>query len=70
MAQAQSKTVPFPGSQKQSGMPENIPGDSKGTTVVNHLFSPMVDKFLVPAAWFAGGIIFAKIFLRPKERTF
>jgi len=61
--QAQKKTVPFPGSMKEKGMPKDIPGTM---TVTPHLFSPMIEKFLVPAAWFAGGIIFSKIFLGKK----
>jgi hypothetical protein len=53
-------TVPFP---NKKGMPKDIHGSM---TVTPHLFSPMVEKFLVPAAWFAGGIVFAKIFLGKK----
>lgn len=57
MAEPQKKnTVPFPGTSQKE-----VP------TVNMHPFAPMVDKVLVPAAWFAGGIIFAKLFLKKKE---
>ena len=63
MAEPLRNTVPFPGPKKNTGLPKDNPGT---TTVTPHLFSPMVEKFLVPAAWFAGGILFSKIFLGKK----
>lgn len=53
MADAQKKTVPFPG----KGMPKDIP-----TVNMTHPFHPVIDKFLVPASWFIGGMVVARIF--------
>jgi hypothetical protein len=55
MAEAQRKdnTVPFP---------------KKDVPTVN-MFSPLIEKVAVPAAWFIGGIVFAKLFLGKKEHT-
>jgi hypothetical protein len=57
MAEPQKKTVQFPGAPP----PKEIP------TVNMHPMSPLVDKVLVPAAWFVGGIVFAKLLLTKKE---
>ncbi len=58
MADAQKKTVPFPGTPpKPSGLPKEIP-----TVNMNHPMLPIVEKFLVPAAWFTGGVIISRIF--------
>lgn len=59
MADAQKKTVQFPGAPA----PKEIP------TVNMHPMAPLVDKVLVPAAWFVGGIVFAKLLLSKKERV-
>jgi hypothetical protein len=57
MADAQKKTVPFPGVKNLTGLPKDIP-----TVNMNHPMLPIVEKFLVPAAWFAGGVVISRIF--------
>lgn len=57
MAEAQRKTVPFPGVKNPDGLPKNVP-----TVNMNHPLLPMVEKYAVPAAWFATGVLVARIF--------
>ncbi len=57
MPEAQKKTVPFPPPKDSNGMPKGIP-----TVNMNHPMIPMVERFLVPAAWFAGGVLVSRIF--------
>jgi hypothetical protein len=59
MPEAQKKkTVPFPGVKLGAdGLPKDIP-----TVNMNHPMLPVVEKFLVPAAWFAGGVLISRIF--------
>ena len=57
MAEAQKKTVPFPGTKSPTGLPKDIP-----TVNMNHPMLPIVEKFLVPAAWFAGGVLISRMF--------
>lgn len=53
---AQQKTVPFPGT-KPTGMPKDVP-----TVNMNHPALPLVEKFAVPLAWFAAGVVLSRIF--------
>lgn len=55
MSDPQKKTVPFPNAK--TGLPKDIP-----TVNMNHPLTPVVEKFLVPAAWFAGGVLISRIF--------
>lgn len=57
MADAQKKTVPFPGTKNPDGLPKGIP-----TVNMNHPLHPVIDKFLVPASWFIGGMLVTRIF--------
>lgn len=57
MPEAQKKTVPFPNLKGANGLPKDVP-----TVNMNHPMLPVVEKFLVPAAWFAGGVIISRIF--------
>ncbi len=57
MPEAQKKTVPFPPPKGSNGLPKDIP-----TVNMNHPMIPMVERFLVPAAWFAGGVLVSRIF--------
>lgn len=57
MAEAQKKTVQFPGQPQTKELP----------TVTMHPLAPLIDKVAVPAAWFVGGIVFAKLFLAKRE---
>lgn len=57
MAEAQKKTVQFPGQPQVKELP----------TVTMHPLAPLIDKVAVPAAWFVGGIVFAKLFLAAKR---
>jgi hypothetical protein len=57
MVDAQKKTVPFPNLKGATGLPKDVP-----TVNMNHPMLPVVEKFLVPAAWFAGGVIISRIF--------
>lgn len=57
MPEAQKKTVPFPGAKRPDGLPKDIP-----TVNMNHPALPLVEKFAVPFAWFASGVLVARIF--------
>lgn len=57
MPEAQKKTVPFPGVKRADGMPKDVP-----TVNMNHPMLPVVEKFLVPAAWFVGGVLVSRMF--------
>ncbi len=43
--------------EKKDGLPKGIPAVN-----MNHPMHPVIDKFVVPASWFIGGMLVSRIF--------